>query len=112
MPISEQRDLLKDFVEAHPDKTNFDAIATMWISMEMGYWEQTQAVACAARYRESAEVARGAIMRATKFMVEQRKNGWKGEWARAPTVPKTASQITRSEVISGLEAIDRLKGRI
>jgi len=46
-------------------------------------------------------------MKPAKWLVEQNRSNWKSEWPRArdPTNGK------RNELLAGLQAIDRMKGR-
>jgi hypothetical protein len=80
VPTFDQTDLFLEFCTAHPDKSNQDAVFRVWISFDMGYWEQKQAIDCAKRYAESSEVSKAMIMKAPKWMAEQRKNNWGGKW--------------------------------
>src|SRR5579871_754060 len=74
----------EEFWGRYPRKQRKDAAGMAWVSVVTV--ENEEAVfGCLQRYLASGEVARGAIANADKWLFEQSKDRWEGDWPRAMT---------------------------
>ena len=81
----------EEWYEPYPLKADRDADCRMWVS-RVTVSDEAAAFACRDRYLLSKRVADGFIMGAAKFIDQQARNHWNGEWP-APTIQKTKQQI-------------------
>ena len=73
----------EEFWNRYPRKQRRDSAAAQWISFVTAASEGA-VFACLARYLASDEVARGVIANPDKWLYEQHRNSWEGDWPRAP----------------------------
>jgi hypothetical protein len=81
----------EEWYEPYPLKADRDADCRMWVS-RVTVSDEAAAFACRDRYLLSKRVADGFIMGAAKFIDQQARNHWNGEWP-APVIPKTKQQL-------------------
>ncbi len=66
-----------------------------WVSV-VEFETEAAALACLERYGMSDECKRGIVTNADKWLYEQARDGWRGEWqARAPVVNGIVSEMER-----------------
>lgn len=89
-------------------KAKPDEAARAWISVDAEAAGDAP-FACRDRYNRSAEVARGATMEAAKFIFEQGRNQWTGDWPRAPDPSQTVAERRTEQVRVGFQILDHIR---
>ena len=86
-----------EFIAPYPLKDDLAAAERMYLS-RVKVADEKAAFACRDRYLASDRVARDVVMGPAKFIEQQSRNGWNGQWPRAaakrnaplpPSVPPT-----------------------
>ncbi len=76
----------EDFWTRYPRKQHRDAACMEWLSV-VTVESEPQVFGCLSRYLASDEVARGAVQNPEKWLYEQHRDGWAGDWPKfAPRV--------------------------
>jgi hypothetical protein len=86
-----------EFWENFPLQDDRDSTARMYISV-VTEPEEAAVFACLERYRASDAVSRGVVMSGWKWLEQQKRNGWQGNWpARASPDPGKTRQELQAE---------------
>ncbi len=76
----------EDFWKRYPRKQHRDAACMEWLSV-VTVESEPRVFDCLARYLDSDEVSRGAVANPEKWLMEQHRDGWAGDWPKfAPRV--------------------------
>lgn len=75
-----------EFWELYPRKQHKDAACMEWCSVVV-VDSEAAVFACLSRYLASDEVARGAVANPEKWLMEQHRDGWAGDWPKVRAVP-------------------------
>jgi len=95
-----------EFIGRYPLKKNLTA-AERQFAKAVTLENRAAVFACLERYLASDQVRRGVVMNPDNWLSECGADNWRNDWPR----PREPSKERRSEVLAGLDAIDRLKGR-
>lgn len=77
----------QEFWDLYPRKQRQDFAASQYLSLVTVHCEAA-VFACLSRYLASDEVARGVVANPDKWLFEQHRNGWQGDWPRARDSPR------------------------
>lgn len=92
----------EEFWAQYPRKQRRDFACREWLSIVTSATEGA-VFACLARYLASDEVTRGIVANPDKWLYEQHRNGWAGDWPRAPsTAVANHKQSRLKEIIEAL----------
>ncbi len=88
----------EDFWTRYPRKQHRDAACMEWLSV-VTVESEPQVFDCLGRYLASDEVARGAVQNPEKWLMEQHRDGWAGDWPKfAPRVQESRETPLQSAI--------------
>jgi uncharacterized protein YdaU (DUF1376 family) len=93
-------DRFEEFWESYPRKQRKDFACAQWVSV-VTTENEAAVFDCLNRYLKSDEVARAVVMNPDKWLCEQHRNGWTGDWpaARVSGAPaETREQRRQAEI--------------
>jgi hypothetical protein len=79
------------FWDRYPRKQRRDFACSQYLSLVTAAIEE-QVFACLGRYLLSDEVARGVVQNPDKWLYEQHRNKWAGDWPKVRDPPKSRQQ--------------------
>jgi hypothetical protein len=87
-----------EFWQQYPRKQHRDAACQEWLSV-VTVESEPQVFACLSRYLASDEVTRGAVTNPEKWLMEQHRDGWAGDWPKfAPRAPEQRETALQSAI--------------
>ncbi len=100
----------EDFWTRYPRKQHRDAACMEWLSV-VTVESEPQVFGCLSRYLASDEVSRGAVQNPEKWLMEQHRDGWAGDWPKANgTAPKSAKDAQMERLLAKAREEDRKNG--
>lgn len=98
---------LSAFLAPWPRVSKPDQAATAWLSYIEGPEEEAAAFAARDRYLASHEVATGAVMEPSKWLIEQKSANWCGKWPIAAGKRKGPVSLRPEDLPRSTAAEDR-----